>query len=66
MLQSDDETLFFLLHDNYEILGEGQHLKQPNVERPIVRNFEISNNKRTKDELFDFLFSNLFSIFTFF
>ena len=35
-------------------MGEGQHLEQPNVERPIFRNFEISNIKRTKDELFDF------------
>ena len=52
MLQSDDETFFFFIYDIYEILGEGQHLEQPNVERPIVRNFEISHIKRTKDELF--------------
>ena len=29
MLQSDDETLFFL-YDIYEILGEDQHLERPN------------------------------------
>ena len=34
--------------------GGGQHLEQPNVERPIFRNFEITNFKRLIDELFDF------------
>ena len=38
-----------------ENLHINKHLKQPNVERPIARNFEISNIERTKDELFDFL-----------
>ena len=33
--------------------GGGQHLEQPNVERPLFRNSKISNIKRTKDELFD-------------
>ena len=56
MLQSDYETLLFFLYDIYEILGEGQHLEQPNVEQPIVRNFEILNIKRKKDELYSFFF----------
>ena len=34
--------------------SRGQHLKQHNVERPILQNFEISNINRTKDKLFDF------------
>ena len=34
--------------------GGGQHFEQPNLERPIFRNFEIPNIKRTKNELFDF------------
>ena len=41
------------------ILGGGQTFEQPNVERPIFRNFEIPNIKKTKVELFDFLFSVL-------
>ena len=32
-----------------------QPFERPNVERRIFRNLEISNIKRTKDELFDFL-----------
>ena len=32
----------------------GQHFEQPTVERSIFRNFEISNIKKTKNELFDF------------
>ena len=40
--------------------GEGQHLKRPNVERPIFQNFKILNIKRQKDKLFDFLFSIFF------
>ena len=35
-------------------MGGGQLFEQPNVERPIFRNFEIPNIERTKDELFDF------------
>ena len=34
--------------------GGDQHLGQPNVERTIFRNLEISNIKRTKDELLNF------------
>ena len=34
--------------------GGCQDLEQRNKERPIFRNFEISNIKITKDELFDF------------
>ena len=35
-------------------MGGGQLFEQPNVERPIFRNFEIPNIKSSKDELFDF------------
>ena len=31
-------------------LGGSQYSEQPNVERPIFRNFEISNIKRTKNK----------------
>ena len=34
--------------------GEAQNLERPNVERPIFRNFEISNIEITKDGLFNF------------
>ena len=37
-----------------EYPGGGQNLEQLNVERLIFRTSEISNVKRTKDELFDF------------
>ena len=42
-------------------LGRRQNLERLNVERPIFRNFEISNIY--KDELFDFLFSIFFSMY---
>ena len=48
--------IHFFLYDIYEILGEDQHLEQPNVERPIVRNSEISNIKKMSYSIF--LFSN--------
>ena len=35
-------------------MGGSKHLERPNVELPIFRNFEISDMKITKDELFDF------------
>ena len=41
------------------ILSAGQHLEQGNIERPIFRHFEISNIKKTKDELFDFFIFEL-------
>ena len=40
--------------------GEGQQLERPNIKQGIIRNFEISNIKITKDELFNF-FNYLFS-----
>ena len=44
---------FVLLH----FPGGGQPLPQANVERPIFRNFEIPNIKRTKDFFnFEFIF----------
>ena len=33
--------------------GGDQNLERRNVERPIFRNFKITNIKITKDELFD-------------
>ena len=36
------------------IFGGGQKLEQPNLERSIFWNFEISNIRRTEGELFDF------------
>ena len=44
--------------------GGGQNLERLNVERPIFRKFETSNIEITKVELFDFLFSIQFLIFT--
>ena len=46
-----------------EYPGGGQYLEGPNVERPIFRNFEISNVKITKDELFDFLIFEFIFLF---
>ena len=40
-------------------MGSGQNLERRNVERPIFRNFKITNIKITKDELI-VLFLNLF------
>ena len=45
-------------------LGGGQYLEWRNVERPIFRNFKITNIKITKDELFDsFITEFIFSLF---
>ena len=38
----------------------GQHLERRNVERPIFRNFTITNIKIKKDELFDSFIFELF------
>ena len=44
-----------LLHSIvFHMLLRCQHFEQRNVERPIFRNFEISNIKRTKYKLFDY------------
>ena len=46
------------------LLGEGQNLERRIVERPIFRNFKITNIKIMKDELFDnFIFEYYFSFF---
>ena len=62
--------LFLLFFRNAVMLlmtffpGGGQNLERPNVERQIFRNFEITNIKITKDELFDsFIFEFIFSLF---
>ena len=45
-------------------MGGGQNLERRNVERPIFRNFKITNIKITKYELFDsFIFEFIFSLF---
>ena len=45
-------------------MGGGQNLERRNVERPIFRNFKITNIKITTDELFDsFIFEFIFSLF---
>ena len=44
-------------------MGGGQNLERRNVERPIFRNFKITNDKITKDELFDsFIFEFIYSL----
>ena len=44
--------------------GGGKNLERRNLERPIFRNFKITNIKITKDELFDsFIFEFIFSSF---
>ena len=43
--------------------GGVQNLECSNVERPIFRNFKITNIKIAKDELFDsFIFEFIFSL----
>ena len=43
--------------------GGVQNLECSNVERPIFRNFKITNIKIAKDELFDsFIFELIFSL----
>ena len=44
--------------------GGGQNLERRNVERPIFRNFKITNIKITKDQLFvSFIFELIFPLF---
>ena len=44
-----------------EFMGKGQNLERVNLERPIFRNFKITNIKITKDKLFDsFIFEFIF------
>ena len=71
MLQSDDETFFFIWYF-IEILGEGQLLEQLNVKRMIVRNFKIRRILKEKNERWVtrffyfqiyFLFLYLFKLF---
>ena len=38
-------------------------MEQPNVERPVFQNFEISNIKITRDELFDFSYFRIYFSF---
>ena len=46
------------------VSGGGQNLERRNVERPLFRNFEITNIKIKKDELFhNFIFELFFSFF---
>ena len=41
--------------------GGDQNLEQLNVERPIFRTSKISNIKRMKDELFDYIIFDFFN-----
>ena len=51
-------------HLTSHILGGGQHLERPNVERLIFRDLEISNIKITKVDLFDFsIFEFIFNFY---
>ena len=44
--------------------GGGQNLERRNVERPVFRNFKITNSGITKDEIFDrFIIEFIFFIF---
>ena len=46
--------------------GEAQNLERRNVERPIFRNFKITNIEIAKDELFDyFIYEFIFLLFFF-
>ena len=48
----------------HEFSGGGHNLERRNVERPIFRNFKITNIKITKDELFDsFIFEFILPLF---
>ena len=44
-------------------MGGGQILERRNVERPAFRNYEITNIKMKKGELFDHFIFELFKIF---
>ena len=44
-------------------MGGGQNLERRNVERPVFRNFEITNIKMKKDELFVHFIFELFKKF---
>ena len=56
----------FCVGENRENLenwrGEVRNLEGSNVERPIFRNFKITNIKIAKDELFDFIYDFFFII----
>ena len=45
------------------VVGGGQNLERPNVERPIFLRFETSNIEITKVELFDFSISEFILYF---
>ena len=49
-----------LFRKEFTRAGGGQNLERRNVERPVFRNFEITNIKIKKDELFDNLIFELF------
>ena len=49
-----------LCEECFNLLGEVQNLEWSNVERPILRNFKITNIKIAKEELFDDFIFNLF------
>ena len=47
----------------YLVSGGVQNLEWSNVERPIFRNFKITNIKITKDQLFDYFIYEFFYFF---
>ena len=63
MRKKTESVSFSLLVD---VLGGGQHLERPNIERPIFRNFEISNIKIAKNELFDYFIYEFVFYYDFF
>ena len=58
---------YFLINylNFHQISGGGQNLEHLNVEWPIFQISEISNIKRRKDELFDFIIFDLKKKLTF-
>ena len=53
-MNSEKKNSKIKLSNNIIIMGGGQNLERPNVQRPIFRKFETSNTEITKVELFDF------------
>ena len=63
----DDESFEYRKTFEWPQVGGGKHLERSNVERPIFRNFKISDIKITKVELFDFsIFEFIFYFYFFF
>ena len=63
-------TLFLIIFDfsqsHFYEKGGIKNLESSNVERPIFRNFEITNIKMAKDELFDYFICKFIFYYYFF